>query len=357
MLAQVNLVANNSSYAPKLVDENLQNAWGIAATPTGKIWISANHTGLSVIYDTAGTVVRPPVTIPTSGSATGGAPTGALFNPTTQFVIPGTGETSKFIFAGEDGIISAWSSGSAAMVAADRSSADAVYKGIALAVNDMHYFLYATDFRNARVDVFDEQFNYDSTFSFTDPNIPAGFAPFNIQNIGGKLFVTYAKQLGPENEDDEAGPGFGYVDVYNPDGHLVRRFASEGTLNSPWGLALVPEEGFGKLSGALLIGNFGDGRISAFRRSGELIGQLSDGQGDPITIPGLWALSFVGGRAGDDGDEHEGDDDGDGGKEDGDHEMTLSSVADDSTATARLFFTAGPNDENDGLFGYLHGIK
>ena len=371
MLAQVNLVADNSSFAPKVVDAGLTNAWGIAATPTGRIWISANHSGLSVIYDTAGNLVRPPVTIPSEASSTGGAPTGALFNPTTQFVVPGTSEVSHFIFASEDGIISAWSSGSGAKIAADRSSFDAVYKGIAMALNGSHHFLYATNFKGAKVDVFDEQFNYDSTFSFKDPGIPAGFAPFNIQNIGGNLFVTYAMQKGPDNEDDQAGPGFGYVDIYRPDGSLIRRFASGGTLNSPWGLERVPSEGFGRLNGAILVGNFGDGRINAFQRSGEFIGQLSDVQGNPVFISGLWALSFVGAQArvdsvghegdNEDGDQHDGDGGdggGDGQGEDGGHQQTqIGNATLEMVVTPRLFFTAGPNDESDGIFGYLKGVR
>ncbi len=330
---QVNLVADLPSFSPQRVDATLLNPWGIAVSPTGIFWISANHAGVSEVFDSAGNIKRSPVTIPTSGGPTGGAPTGVVFNPTAVFKIPSTGEVSRFIFASEDGIISAWASGPAAKVAADRSSSDAVYKGIALARVHHHYFLYATNFKGAKIDVFDENFNYDSTKIFSDPDIPSGFAPFNIANIDGKLFVTYAKQRGPNNEDDESGPGNGFIDIFNARGKLERRFASGGVLNSPWGLAPASEES----DGSLLVGNFGDGRINIFSKHGKSVRQLSDSAGTPVTIPGLWALMFRGGRV-----EH------DAGHDRGHH---------DGIHTPLLYFTAGPNEENDGLFGYLQGVR
>jgi uncharacterized protein (TIGR03118 family) len=343
---QVNLVADLGSFSPKKIDGNLLNAWGIAVSPNGKIWISANHSSLSVIYDQDGAIQRSPVTIPTKDSSGGGAPTGVIFNPTSGFVIPGTGEVSKFIFASEDGIISAWSSGPSAIVVVDRSSADAVYKGIALASEGGHQFIYATNFKGGMVDVFDEHFTYISTMPFHDPGIPSGFAPFNIQNIDGRLFVTYAKQKGPDNQDDQSGPGNGYVDIYNPNGSFVQRFASQGALNSPWGLATVPEEGSGRLEHAILVGNFGDGRVSIFDKQGKFLGQLSNGQGQPLTIAGLWALAFISPAP-------EGHD----GKHGDHHGMIALGEHQGDAIQQRLFFTAGPHDENDGLFGYLQVAK
>ncbi len=339
-VVQVNLVANNSSFSPARIDNNLLNAWGIAMTPTGRIWISSNHGSVSVIYDKDGNEIRPPVTIPTSSSSTGGAPTGVIFNSTTGFVIPSTGEVSRFIFASEDGIISAWASGNSAKVVADRSSFEAVYKGITKGWADGKSFIYATNFKGGTVDAFDDHFQYDSAKKFIDPNIPAGFAPFNIANIGGNLFVTYAKQKGPDNQDDESGPGNGYVDIFKTDGTLISRFASQGTLNSPWGLAKVPEDGFGQSRNAIIVGNFGDGRINLFDLHGKFVEQLADSQGNPIVIPGLWALAFGAGDV-QQNDDQQGDD---------------NNQGDQGNAQRRLFFTAGPNEEADGLFGYLKSI-
>ncbi len=352
-LSEVVLDANTSGYAAKTIDANLQNAWGIAVTPTGKIWISANHSGFSVVYDSNGVTQRPPVTIPSEGSSTGGAPTGVLFNSTTAFVIPSTSEVSRFIFASEDGIISAWSSGSGAINVADRSASGAVYKGIALAYQDGRPFLYATNFRGAAVDVFDDHFQYVSAMTLSDPGIPAGYAPFGIQNIEGNLFVTYAKQKGPDNMDDEKGPGNGYVDVYRSDGTLLTRFASRGALNSPWGIVQVPGEGSGEFKSAILIGNFGDGRINIFSKNGQFIGQLSDQNKNPITIEGLWGLSFGVAGLNSDDDQHDGVDNQNG--DDGNNDNQSSPLA--VSPLHRLFFTAGPNDENDGLFGYLSNVN
>jgi uncharacterized protein (TIGR03118 family) len=329
---QINLVANSASYGPNRIDANLLNAWGIAMTPTGIIWIAANHASLSVIYDTDGNAKRPPVTIPTSGdTANGGAPTGVVFNPTADFAIPSTGGASRFIFAGEDGIISAWGSGNHAIIVSDRSSAEAVYKGLALANNGGQNFLFATNFKGGAVEVFDTHFQMVSNPGFQDPSIPAGFSPFGIQNVGGKLFVTYAKLKGPDNEDDQSGPGNGYIDIYSPNGTLLSRFASQGTLNSPWGIAKIPEGGFRGLKDAILVGNFGDGRINIFGSHGNFRGQLTDSARQPITIAGLWGLSFRPSQTG---------------------------LGEDSDQpSGRLFFTAGPNDENDGVFGYLTNFK
>ncbi len=377
---QVNLVADLPSFNPRRVDGNLMNAWGLAETPNGRIWISANHTGVAVVYDTAGSEVRSAVTIPSVDSGGVGAPTGVVFNQTAGFIIPGTGQPSKFIFASEDGIILAWNSGSAASIVVNRSSMGAVYKGIAMGQAGGQDFIYATNFRGGSVDAFDAEFNYDSTKKFQDPGIPSGFAPFNIQNINGLLFVTYAKQKGPDNMDDTSGLGNGFIDVFTTAGWLVERFASQGMLNSPWGLAAVPVDGSGRLENAILVGNFGDGHINVFSEHGRFIGQLSDTSGNPFIIRGLWALAFDvtqvdmkmtsgdgedgfmhpedhgDGEGGDGGGGHEGD----GGGQDGGHDQGHGNGHDGkglNKLLPRLFFTAGPNEESDGIFGYLRIMK
>jgi uncharacterized protein (TIGR03118 family) len=230
---QFNLVSDTKFKGARL-DANLSNAWGIAVTPTGIFWISANHTGVSTIYDSAGNQKINPVTIPTVGNAPGGAPSGDVFNFTSVFKLH-NGNASKFIFVGEDGIVSAWgpAAGSSAMVVADQSTQNAVYKGVDIAQNGGKYFLYAANFKQSKVDVFDENFTLLNNTTFHDPNIPQGYAPFNIKNINGMLFITYAKQKAPDNMDDEKGPGHGFVDIFTPAGKFVSRFAKRGTLNSP----------------------------------------------------------------------------------------------------------------------------
>jgi uncharacterized protein (TIGR03118 family) len=253
------------------------------------------------------------------------APTGIVFNSTSDFVISeGTQSApSVFIFATEDGTLSGWSQPvdvTTAILKVDNSAGGAIYKGLALANNGSGNFLYATNFHAGRVEAFDGSFAPATlSGSFTDPDIPAGFAPFGIAEIGGNLFVTFAKQ-DANKQDDVRGPGNGFVDVFDANGTFVRRFASQGTLNSPWGMVLTPA-GFGALGNMLLVGNFGDGRINAFDpSSGQFLGQLTDGT-NPITIEGLWGLEFGNGANGGDAN--------------------------------TLFFTAGPGDETHGLLGSL----
>jgi len=313
---ETRLVADTAGLGAASVDSSLKNPWGMAFGPTGVLWVSDNHSGASTLYDTTGAKRALVVAVPSSGSATGGAPSGIVYNPTADFVIPGSSK-ALFIFAGEDGVISAWnaSTGNATLVA-DRSANGAVYKGLALAANGGANFLFATDFKQNGVDVFDATFHFVK--SFTDSTVPAGYAPFGIQAIGGQLYVTFAKQLAPANQDDQAGPGNGYVDVFNTNGTVVKRFATRGALNSPWGVALAPA-GFGGFSGDLLLGNFGDGRIGAYDpATGSFIDFLRDGTANPIVIDGLWGLTF--------------------------------GPSPDSTT---LFFTAGPDGEAHGLLGTL----
>ena len=289
---QHNLVSDLPGLADR-VDPNLVNPWGIAFGPTTPFWIADNHTSASSIYDGNGVQARTPVAIL-------GAPTGIVFNfSTTDFVLT-PGQPAKYIFATEDGTIAGWNSGATAVTKVDLSALGAVYKGLALGSSGGKNYLYATDFSAGRVDVFDANFIPVALGgSFTDPNLPAGFAPFNIQNVGGKLYVTYAMQDAAKH-DDVSGPGNGLVNVFDTGGQLLRRFAAKGPLNSPWGVVSAPA-GFGGFGGALLVGNFGDGLINAFNpTTGAWLGPLQDGAGKAISIEGLWGLTFGNGsKAGD----------------------------------------------------------
>ena len=248
-----------------------------------------------------------------------GAPTGVLFNSTTDF------GGNKFIFAGEDGTILRhgvrWCN--TAVKVADRSQFNAVYKGITMANDGTANFLYVANFKGGKIDVFDSGFHYVTNKPFIDPTIPAGYAPFNIQKIGENLYVTYAKQKGPDDMDDEAGHGNGYVSVFKANGTFAKRLFSRGDLNSPWGIALAPA-GFVADQQAILIGNFGDGKINAFDFTGKHYGELQSG-GHALVIDGLWAIDFLNGNKPNTG-----------------------------SSTDWLYFTAGPNDESHGLFGYIH---
>ena len=317
---QTNLVSDTAAYGAARIDPALLNAWGIAVNPTGIIWISANHAGGTVVYDSTGKTLLGPVDIPSQGVKFGGSPSGVVFNATTDFAIPGNGLTAKFIFVNEDGTISAWAGGDSTLTVVDRSSSNAVYKGVALANDGTGNFLFAANFKGGKIDVFDRMFTYVSTKPFTDPNIPAGFGPFNIANIGGYLYVTYAKLKAPDDMDDQAGPGNGYINVFDLNGVLVKRFASQGVLNSPWGLAQVPA-GFGLPLHSILVGNFGDGRINVYDSTGVLQGVFGN-NGMPIVIDGLWALDFPVNEA-------------------------------PRSSPNKLYFTAGPLDEGHGLFGYI----
>lgn len=326
---QMNLVSDGAVQA-LATDGHLKNPWGIVAFPGGPFWISDNGMGVSTLYDGKGDIVPLVVTIPPPADSPGAtaAPTGVVWNPNGQAFLLAPGAAALFIFATEDGTISAWNptvNRNAAVLKVDNSQggSGAVYKGLALATNSHGVFLYATNFRNATVDVFDSTFKPATlSGSFTDPGIPAGYAPFGIAAIDGNLFVSYAKQDAAKH-DDVAGPGHGFVDVFDTNGNLIRRFASRGALNSPWGMVRAPLD-FGGFSAHVLIGNFGDGHISAFDSDGDFRGQLRDTSGRRITIDGLWGLIFGIGLA-----------------------------ADPNT----LYFTAGTNDEADGLFGSLQAVE
>jgi uncharacterized protein (TIGR03118 family) len=288
---QHNLVSDLPGLADR-VDPNLVNPWGIASGPATPFWIANNHTSNSGVYDGNGVPTRAAVAIL-------GAPTGIVFNPTTDFVLT-PGQPAKWLFATEDGTIAAWNSGAAAVTKADLSALGTVYKGLALGSSGGKNYLYAANFSAGRVDVFDANFvPVALAGTFTDPNLPASFAPFNVQNIAGKLYVTYALPDAARH-DDVSGPGNGYVDVFDTDGTLLQRLISQGPLNSPWGVVLAPA-GFGGFGGALLVGNFGDGRINAFYpTTGTWLGALQNPSGVAISIDGLWGLTFGNGnQAGD----------------------------------------------------------
>lgn len=286
-------------------DKNLVNPWGIAASATGPFWISNNGTGTSTVYSTNGAPSTLVVTVPTPTLATGGAVTGLISNATTSFAVTSAGKTkaASFIFCTEDGTISGWSptvNSTAAIIAVDQSKSGAVFKGCVAGGTAAAPLLYVTDFHNGAVDVFDGNFNaVTSATAFSDPKLPAGFAPFGIANFGGGIYVTYAKQNAAKH-DDVAGAGNGFVDVFDGSGTLLRRLITGGALNSPWGMAMAPAT-FGPFGGSLLVGNFGGGIINAFDpTTGNTLGTLQDSTGHTIPIPGLWGLYFGnGGKGGD----------------------------------------------------------
>jgi len=309
-------------------DPNLINSWGIAFNPFGFVWVADADAGVSTLYDGDGNANQLVVNIPSPGDTEGGGePTGIVFNASNFFTVTKNGLTgpARFIFATEQGVIAGWAPNvdvTHAVIAVDNSATGAHYTGLALSAGGNGQLLYAADFFHARVDVFDSSFKPVAmpTGSFKDHGIPKGFAPFGIHAIGGNIYVTYAKQDESMTED-VTGPGLGYVDVYTPNGELIRRVASRGTLNAPWGVALAPAK-FGFFSNALLIGNFGDGRINAYEPVfGFPLGPLRDKNFRPIEIEGLWGLAFGNGFL--------------------------------NQPVNTLFFSAGPDDEEHGLYGRL----
>jgi uncharacterized protein (TIGR03118 family) len=220
-----------------------------------------------------------------------------VFNGTADFEVS-AGAPARFIFATEDGTISGWASGTSAVLKVDNSASEAIYKGLAIGNNGVANFLYAANFHEGTIDVFDATYaSATLAGSFSDPTIPTGYAPFNIQNIGDILYVTYALQ-DADAEDDVPGLGHGFINKFDLNGNLIARFISRGSLNSPWGLAVAPAT-FGAFANALLVGNFGDGRINAFDpATGILLGQLADDSGHAISIEGLWGLKFGNGGNG-----------------------------------------------------------
>jgi uncharacterized protein (TIGR03118 family) len=272
----VTALVSDGAVSAAHTDANLKNPWGVAFNPKGFVWVADNGTNVATLYDGNGVPQSLVVTIP-DGKNGSASPTGIVSNGTQSFTVTENGKSgvAAFIFTGEGGTITAWAPAvgpTNAFVMYDDGTGGAVYKGLALAANNGNNFLYATDFHNNKIDVFDTNFTKVAMpGGFTDPAIQAGFAPLGIQAIGSNLFVTYAMQDAAKH-DDVAGAGLGMVDVYDTAGNLKQHFATGGPLNAPWGIAQAPGN-FGSMSGAILIGNFSDGTINAFNASsGQSIG-------------------------------------------------------------------------------------
>ena len=317
-------LVSDGSVPADLVDPNLVNAWGITRSPTSPWWVANNGTGTSTLYNGLGAKVPLTVSVP-------GAPTGTVFNGGTGFAVTagGVSGAARFLFASEDGTISGWNpnvpaAGSTqAIVGADRSKFHDSYKGLAIATVDGADFLYAADFHHGRVVVFDSMFTRQSWHgAFRDRHLPHGYAPFGIQALNGMIFVTYAKQ-DKDRGDEIAGRGLGFVDAFSLKGKFLGRVASRGALDAPWGLAWAPD-GFGHFGGDLLVGNFGDGRINAYRwihGHWQFGGTIRSADHKAIKIDGLWGIGF----------------------------------GNDASAgpSTTLFFAAGPDDEAGGAFGTI----
>ena len=307
---KVTPLVTDSSGAPT-VDKDLVNPWGMAQSPSSPVWISDNGTDKSTLY-TDSSSPKVPLTV----SIPGGEPTGQVYNSSSGFTV-GSG-AATFIFDSEAGVLSGWNSGTSAVKA--KTVTNAIFKGLAIANVSGKPRLFATDFHHGKVAVFNAKWaRVKSSTAFHDSKIPAGYAPFGIQALGTHLYVTYAKQ-DANREDDVSGAHHGFVDVYSTTGKLLKRLISRGALNSPWGLAKAPS-GWGAFGGALLVGNFGDGKIHAYNaKTGALMGTLHNGSGSAIVLPGLWGLLFGNGT---------------------------------SAPTDALMFTSGPGDEAHGLWGTI----
>jgi uncharacterized protein (TIGR03118 family) len=313
-----NLVSDGTIPADH-VDTNLVNAWGLSRSATSPWWVADNGTNLSTLYNGSGMPQSLVVHVP-------GAPTGTVYNGGPSFVVTNdvVSAPARFLFATEAGTILGWSSAvdaTTAEPALDRSSVGAIYKGLAIATTTSGDFLYAADFHNNRVDMIDGTFTIVTPDgAFVDPHLPQGYAPFGIQNLQGRIYVAYAKQ--DENAVDEVhGPGRGIVSVFDTQGRFIARVVNRGFLNAPWGMAIAPA-GFGRFSGDLLVGNFGNGRINAFDlATGGLRGTLRLPDHRPVEIDGLWGIGFGNGAG--------------------------------AGPTNTLFFAAGPDDESHGLFGTI----
>ena len=324
---ETDLASDIPGRAPQ-TDSSLVNPWGLVRGPTTPWWTSDNGTGLSTLLKADGTrfpVPFNPVNVPMADCSGTGTPTGIVFDGGGSFNFTdctGTARHGRFMFSTEDGSIVAWDAPMTTAVTVLGPSSAAVYKGLAIGSNSQGTFLYAANFRAGTVDVFDTSFHHVTLAgSFSDPGIKVGFAPFGIANLGGQLYVTYAKQDATLH-DDVAGPANGFVDVFDTNGNLVRRAATRGRLNSPWGVAIAPA-GFGRFSGDLLVGNFGDGRINVIDpATGEFIDQLRGPDNRALVIDGLWAIVFGSGST-------------------------------NSGPANALFFTAGLDGESHGLFGRI----
>jgi uncharacterized protein (TIGR03118 family) len=323
-------LVSNGAVTATVTDPNLVNPWGIALAPGLPVWVANNATQTSTAYDPAGTLQ---ITVSLPATARGpAAPTGLVFNGTADFVMSNAmaSAPAQFIMAGESGALLAWSldvDPANALIVYDDGAAGAVYKGLAIANNGSVNQLYAADFHNGKVDVFDGQFQKIAvTGGFIDPQLPEGYAPFGIQavTLGGipMIIVTYAQHTADNMDEEVPGPGLGIVDVFDPNGSLLRRLVSPGAqANAPWGIALAPAT-FGSLGNLLLVGNFGDGVINAFDpNSGAFVDTVKDASGMPIVNEGLWGLAFA--------------------------------VDANNQPTPTLYFAAGIASEAAGLFGRI----
>ncbi len=330
------LVADTAAAGAPTVDTNLVNPWGVAFGP-GLSWVANNHSETSTLYDGNGKAQPVPTPLAVALPATGAVafdPTGVVYNPTSSFSVSSGGKSGapKFLFVGEGGSIAGWSPtvDPANAVVAYSDGAGAVYKGLAIANNGTADFLYATDFHNGKVDVFNSSFvrqaSSPTSFTFLDPGLPAGYAPFGISalKLGSpavvRIYVSYAQQLAPDNHDNANGAGLGLIDVFDLNGQFISRLVTVGKeLNAPWGMALAPAD-FGTLSNALLVGNFGDGKVNGYDpASGAFVGTLMTGTSTPFAAPGLWGIAF-----GNDAD---------------------------NQPHNTLFYAAGPGNETHGLYG------
>jgi uncharacterized protein (TIGR03118 family) len=336
-ISQANLISDQQG-AALVQDPNLVNPWGVSFAPGGEFWVSDNNSGFSTLYAVNGlaapTIDPLVVTVPPGGGVSANQPIG---NPTGQvslsdqgFPVTENGVTadSQFVFVGEDGGISGWApqvDPTHAVLAVDNSSNPtaangAVYKGATLGQVNGNTELFVTNFRSGSVEAYDSSFNRVSlpAVAFSDRRVPKSFAPFNIQNVGGNLFVTFARQ-DVSKHDDAAGPGRGFVDEFDTSGHLIKRFQSTPALDSPWGITQAPSD-WGQFANDILVGQFGSGTIAAFNsKTGLFVGDLRDAKGRLIHIDGLWTLT----------------------------------PGDNSASSDTLYFTAGPDGQNHGLFGAL----
>lgn len=320
--SQHNLVSDQAGKAD-VKDPMLVNAWGLSFGPTTPAWVADADRAVSTLY-TGGVNGTPGMKIPLTVAIPGGSPTGTVFNGSDSFMVSAGGKSApaNFLFSSESGKITAWSQSVPPLTKAQTEASvhGAIFKGLAISDTAKGPRIYATDFHHRKVDVWNGKFSMvHRKGAFRDEKLPKNYAPFGIEAVKGKIVVTYAKQ-DAKAEDEVAGPGKGFVDIYATNGKLLRRFASHGTLNAPWGIARAPQ-GFGQASGKLLIGNFGDGWINAFDpKSGKFLGTLNNDKGRTLSIDGLWALKFGNGVIG---------------------------------TPHTLLFTAGPDDESHGLFGAL----
>ena len=313
-----NLVSDQATTGATTTDASLVNPWGLAYGPATDFWVANQATATSTVYNGLGARPTVPITVsvPMVAGQPMGGPTGIVFNGTTGFL------ADEFMVASLEGCICGWSTGATMTRRVDNSGSHAVYTGLATGTTGTTTYLYAANLSAGTVDVFDATFapvNLGAS-ALVDPTLPAGFAPFNVQVLGGKLYVTYAQHTAP-NLRETTGAGLGYVSVFNLDGTFVRRVASGGALNAPWGVALAPAN-FGTYSNALLVGNFGDGRITAFdATTGTQLGQLSGANNIPLAVNGLWAIAF----------------------------------GNDASAgkSNQLYLTAGPQAETHGLFAVI----